>query len=1593
MPGTQQEEKKHSDQFFPTPPPGATHLAHEMLPTNVKEAPVGKIAHGLGNVGILTDAIETYQHNLSKGQAPVNAGIAAMASAVTEKLVEGVGASLVLAGAAVGTVAGAPILAPALVITSGALLMMKSKEAGDLANLAASHLVDASLDKFSELKTSLSQFIKKSYQKWVGDNAAQAATYPNIETAMVKLDYLQHLRDQGIYKNLDADQRLLYNWIARETFSDYFQLDGSGKLKSIKSGANIQEAKPNGGTVKLQLSDIYTSLKEVQKKCQLSPEAILGSKSVITDEELGKLLLSHGASPDEITSLYKNPEHVNIARHAITHLKEQQTQLSCAIEAERSLEIIQGTQHFFAALTQIGMFSRSEALMTVGQIGYHTMQMADSIVKLSSMPIGFSSLEPMHMLISAGLSLVSTVLGLGDDREEIEQKRAEQLHAALYAISRQIQELHGRFDHIENMLSHLDGKLNQILKNQKILSDQIRDTYKLVRAGFQLVQTMLHDMRAENRSSHEKTHQQLNYLIGMTEDDSLQQFKEEVADRIKYISDMAMAEEISDADMALLKKEFKQLQSDIKKACSSRWNGQKEFLAQQSTDTPRDLQLARQFLAHRVHDKDDGLGFIAEEIEQLTKIPLDTVGVKKELLPATSLWTFTVFNYLRLAQLPMFASLNNPSFMKEINAEADNLLKFIAYLKEHKVIELLLKQHQDSIKAFQTCVFDRFTLHKEDKTNETHKPKVMRIVDYFSKADDKVDFEKLKNHIDYQYFLLQRLGEIIGASTELQQQLALQDSSSNLLTQQFDFNEKPKPKDVGGYFDSIFTDYSLSPWRHLYPYTHEALEKFCGVIYGQPGQEKMLFTTFTAYSSDWNDGASASVSVNEWDVASGKLTNLNSTHPSYPNPAMFNLSEYKGNFNQSANHAWTSFHYVNAWNGHGPSLIWFSGGSGYVSILNMNGCQVFRMKNTGKQKISDEKHLYLYQDADNKIFYRMKGKNWYLDSIQLPHPFNFDQSEDNPRPFESTNPYLAAILKITTERGHTYPDYQWKTVPGSKPFNVPLDRQRTQPTMTCYTEIIYPEYLSSPYLLVTKVEWDREKNEAYVRFEVCDFLQNKWLKPDEINALFQHDVVSNNGWGWTLKGSPSAPAFSQHKIHILSAPHSLMLSPNQFFIKNMPYFGFSSLKGDVIYGLIKPNGDHLDVEMHVSRLGKFIPSTWNPNKKDAPTLIKKSLPIAVSHIYQTSSENVIVNDDSILTLISSVKTKDGTNKLLFVDANFRFDHYETHAFEIPLPHEIADWQAMRTVVKTVMGKPQIIVCLHDTEYHKMMFCYDPDTKTMKRLADGSPTEFVKPDERIDYGDFEECDPYLANRRKKYPGFYPVNTFSMQPSQLGNMDEVIISHPKPTGSSQYKIQVEHYPLAPQLKLHSTEEALKRLNSPEEKAAESTSKLAMSAQVTQELLKTHNEKKQVDVPKENLLQPAIESGKKIHKLMFVAMNEFKYNEAIVPLIQEENKNINGFLAELEGVTLSTANLNKGVTTLKSLYESIIQLNGYLNMNERYAVGVGKSVNQQIEQFKEKMTLIEKSLTKSPHVAKSMFSGKNTLPDSNNNHAQPNAYVKSK
>ena len=376
---TQTESKISLDQLYPARskpipvPAGAESILGAMLPDEIKRSPAGRVQLGMsntiGNIMLLTDAIENCQHSIDQGHSSFASGVGAFAGFVAEKALAATAHTLIVGGVGTAEVGvGIPVAA------CGILLMSRASEAGKLANDYVPILVDDTIDKFSQLKSSVTQFAANAYDKYIKNEALSKHEFNNAEDAMMKLGYLQHLNSQGIYEGLDKNQKLIYNWLARDEFNTYFKLNESGQLKINKPVSESNETKLDGAALKLELGSIYDSLISQQKRCNIALNEKQENKSFnsMTSEEVSTILLGYGASPTHIAQLCADPAKFKIAQSASGQLKNFQEQLSRVNDQKKSLELFNGGQQFCGALAQAGMLSDSPALIRSDVIGRFT---------------------------------------------------------------------------------------------------------------------------------------------------------------------------------------------------------------------------------------------------------------------------------------------------------------------------------------------------------------------------------------------------------------------------------------------------------------------------------------------------------------------------------------------------------------------------------------------------------------------------------------------------------------------------------------------------------------------------------------------------------------------------------------------------------------------------------------------------------------------------------------------------------------------------------------------------------------------------------------------------------------------------------------------------------------------------------------------------------------------------------------------------------------------------------------------------------------------------------------------------------------------
>lgn len=1195
------------------------------------------------------------------------------------------------------------------------------------------------------------------------------------------------------------------------------------------------------------------------------------------DKQTAEFLVAYGSSPAEVMKIYQDTSAWELAKNSVVQFRERELRLEQQKNHENCIEFFNGAGAIFDALSKC----KSPELAHIGKFGAPIMMGLANVEKLWGVFSGtagsletvgfFGSFGAVAGLAVAGIGLLNALLSSDDESQQ--RQLMESLDAIQQYIATFRREVHERFDHVDAALhgiAHMVANYSQqILRNQQILFEQNRQHIELSLQGFRVVTSMLNDLRVGNRFLHERLYSRLSYLVGLTEDERFLRLKESIENKVEQI-DLRSKMVVGAHKRAMTTQLIGLAVYLNKRLISPNYNGKKTF-----EDLKSNPLESSQFLARRGKNKDDALGFLAEEMERVTQIPLKSRGIKKELLPVTGLWFKTVADYVRLARLPIFSDVDSSAVVKDITEQSDNLRKFTQEIGKSVLIPILLARHQQYINEFQEQLFKLFINRrhalgkfKEQKSIES-RDKILKVSEYyFSEERDRAVLEKILNQLDYNYLLLNRFAYLGGLSPEVQLKISELDRSTTLLEQSFNFNESPGYVPASGLMDasSVLTyNYDTHIQTYHYSYQYEHLEMVGSHLYGPPGSERMVFVSTQAYSEDWPTAAnSCSLNMSQYDVTS-KRTLEGSRTMSYTGPKPpFPLIQYKGNYNTSVKHVWASSQMVSM--SGKPFFAMFTGGSGYIAL------------------------------------YDITEKQW------LP-------CDNNNSPAK---------------------------------FNVPLPWAGT-PNSTCYTHVIRDRYM-----VVSKVVWPNKADSSPEIYFYGFDLQNKWwLFPYEVTNLFTH--------------TSNVPSIELPKLN------GKTVSPNQFFINKIKPVGNNEA---IVYGIVQPVGEKLGVSFHykpIDPTGEFKPGVV---KTDA-VHCSRFYPIDAKTIHQVRSEVLKVNGENILIIAASITKMDGKNKLVFLSADFYKDKYEPEPVEFDLPnvHPNSDWQAMRTAVAIIGGKPQLIVTLLNSEFRMMIFCYDPSTKTKIELGEGPQLNFVKFEERRDIQRSPNCDfdRHLESARRAHPGHYPVRPIEIRVAQSGDMTSLLVSYPVSyPGALSYELRVTEIPLSPVLKVKPTSEvsslltgAVSNSNFPKNHLGVELCRthLALSAPKLVSGPATKDDKVEMTDQqiKENLLIPALTTCKKIQKLFSAVIPELKLSASIEELVGDEIKTMNSIIAKLGEMNASSMDeMKKGVAQLEELFKVINTIDGYFKLDKNYSSGIGVNINRQIDQLKEELVEIKKNIT---------------------------------
>lgn len=223
-----------------------------------------------------TKVVDNYDQNIKEGHSTAAAISGAASAWAVETGTASAGDFLIGSGVAT--------LDPAA-IALGTGLAFEAKQFGEKANVTTARLVDSGINKMSVMYRHAMVFITECAGKLLASPTIQ---YSNIELAMLSLGYHDHTK--SFYSELDANQRYIYNAVARDLFDEHFKLNDSQQLFCIKKPIGVEfhpaVLKPTIAGIKSDLNKIKASAGEILKTKQTKlnqkfPTLINASQSTI----------------------------------------------------------------------------------------------------------------------------------------------------------------------------------------------------------------------------------------------------------------------------------------------------------------------------------------------------------------------------------------------------------------------------------------------------------------------------------------------------------------------------------------------------------------------------------------------------------------------------------------------------------------------------------------------------------------------------------------------------------------------------------------------------------------------------------------------------------------------------------------------------------------------------------------------------------------------------------------------------------------------------------------------------------------------------------------------------------------------------------------------------------------------------------------------------------------------------------------------------------------------------------------------------------------------------------------------------------------
>jgi hypothetical protein len=1285
------------------------------------------------------------------------------------------------------------------------------------------------------------------------------------------------------------------------------------------------------------------------------------------DKQTIEFLMAYGNSPKEIAKVYQNTEAWNSAKQAVIRahelkLERQQGHVDC-------IGFFNGMGGIFNALAQTG----SSELVYIGERAAPIMMglaHTESLWGIFSGEAGslatqgfFASFGAISGLTIAGIGLLTILLRSNDEGQQ--RQLMESLNAIQQHISIFRREVHERFDHIDAAIGRVAGMLssycNQILRNQQMLFDQNRRHMELSLQGFRAVTTMINDVSVENRHFHERIYRQFSYLTALTENNSLKKLKKSIKGNVYEITNSA--EEFDTHDpihVHLMLEKLHRLEFDLISCASPDYNGQEEFALAQ-----HDPFQSAQFLARRSLHHDDALGFLAEEIEHITERSLAESEIKKELLPATSLWSNTILDYIPLTRLPVFSQFNRRSVFNTIQKQYDNVLAFLQEIKESNIIPLLLERHQAYLDECQEVIYHIFTNRKkltagaEEKKSEVKRDISISVENYIPDGADRVVLDKALYKLDYNYLLLNRLAYLGSLPPEIQQSLSRLNRSADLLAQPFNFDERLRSQLITCYADASLS--ASGNYVYKYPYQYEHLETIGANLYGLPNEEKMVFVNSFTQSEDLpHAAASCNLNIYRYDVASrnatlGGVTASSVTDSKNPALPSFPLVKYKGNYNTSVDHVWASSHVVSL--SQRPYLVFFSGGSGYVSLYNITGSAEHVKWFPCKNKTDSEHAIpfsvplpasgrpnttcYTHPLRDrylllSKVTWPSNGYptiNFYgfdldlrakkqlasYEVINLFNNWNWLESDktikcqwasqtispnqfyiNKVRPVGKPEALVYGIVQPGEQLSASFYRNELKE---SKPraFSdmkaIPFEIQMFPiPAKTIHQTRSEVLKLGDENILIMPVSITTEQKENKIVFITADIDKSEF----EAKVFDLPPVHPNSDWQAMRTAVAMIGGKEQLIVTLLSPDYQIMIFSydpnNKKFLRlaDGPQLNFLRLEENALKINVLAGGS-IHGRRRIGGMGAGMDQYLLSAREQYP-----------GHYPVRPIELRVSHSDDMSTLLIAYPTIQGPGPL----------NYETRVARIPLApifklKSVSDIAGQLTAsqdeksempqnhLTTELCRTQLLLSLHQEQ-------------------PALPAEEEKSERKSAFPEVERKRALRENERKPAP-----------------------------------LEIERKSVLP--------EPERKLTSP---------------QIERKLTLPEGAERRSELDEENSFSSAYRICKTIHKLLSFAMTELKLSDNVKESIKNEVKEMNTIIITLDDANLSSLNTKKkALAQLQTLFNIFDTIDGCLKENEIYASRTGININRQIDQLKEAIADIKKLLTTlqplSPHVARGLFS----------------------